>query len=121
MTRSLFPGASAGFRDFLMSTRCISLLESNQEVMVSSCYKRQWLGRTIAPWLRPGIVTNCSESLCVPRVFNQRPAVKICYRGSGGRRVLAQNVSAVEPHGQPLTHRMPVTFNGDRLFRGRTA
>lgn len=66
-------------------------------------------------------VKNCSESLCRPRVFNQRPAVKFCYRASVGCEALAQNVSAVELHGQPLTHRMPVTFNGDRLFRGRTA
>jgi hypothetical protein len=72
--------------------------------------------------LRPGShVKNCSESLCGPRDFNSGFAVKICYRRPTRRRGLAQNDSAVEHFDQPLTHRIPVSFNGDRLFRGRTA
>lgn len=108
-------------RDFLMSRHCNKDANRRPEVLCCSRYKWQWPGRSIRPSLPPANVKNCSESLCRPRVFNQRSAVKICYRASVSRTVLAQNVSAVEPHGQPLTHRMPVTFNGDRLFRGRTA
>jgi hypothetical protein len=48
-------------------------------------------------------------------------AVKNCYRPSGGARALPQNDAAVGTAGLTLTHRIPVSFNGDRLFRGRTA
>ena len=108
-------------REFLVSRSCEYSPDYAREVFCPRCYKRQCIGGFACLSLACEAVKKCSESLCVPRVFNQRSAVKICYRGSVCPGALAQNVTAVEPHGQPLTHRMPVTFNGDRLFRGRTA
>ena len=66
-------------------------------------------------------VSNAGQSLCVPRDFNPKPAVKICYRHPALSMPLPQNDSAAGSVGHTLTHRIPVTFNGDRLFRGRTA
>jgi hypothetical protein len=53
--------------------------------------------------------------------FQAGRAMKICYRHPAETMVLPQNDSAAGSVGHTLTHRIPVTFNGDRLFRGRTA
>ena len=66
-------------------------------------------------------VRNSSAKRRCAKGFQLNSAVKICYRYQVHREALAQNDSAVGSVDQPLTHRIPVTFNGDRLFRGRTA
>ncbi|MFM7734262.1 MAG: hypothetical protein ACKO6F_12545 [Cyanobium sp.] len=67
-------------------------------------------------------INNSRQSPCQQRVFQIFSAVKNCYRWPGPRGALPQNDSAIGPAETiTLTHRIPVTGNGDRLFRGRTA
>jgi hypothetical protein len=72
--------------------------------------------------LRRVAINNSRQSPCQQRDFLILPAVKNCYRRPGPRGALPQNDSAIGPaETNTLTHRIPVTGNGDRLFRGRTA
>jgi hypothetical protein len=72
--------------------------------------------------LRGMAINNFRESPCQHWDLHTRQAVKNCYRRGEARGALAQNDSAIGPADtHPFTHRIPVTGNGDRLFRGRTA
>jgi hypothetical protein len=66
-------------------------------------------------------INNFGQNLWRARDLKDKPAMKNCYQPPGEQQPLPQNDAAVGTTDQPLTHRIPVSFNGDRLFRGRTA
>ncbi len=68
--------------------------------------------------LRRVTINNSRQTPCQHWVLTPPAAVKNCYRSPGRCGALAQNESAIgtaDTH--PLTHRIPVSGNGDRLFR----